>query len=476
MLDQLFYLSLLCCARTLTSKTLRDIWWKVRAIFADLELRSRTIPVASPMPEETGPTDPPQAPPPVICPGAPRQRDPPVFNGTDDHDVEDWLSSYDRVSVHNKWNEADKLSYVPFYLSGVAHLWFRNHEADFATWAAFRTKLQEVFGRPAVRKLRAEQQLRCRAQQKGENFTSYIEDVVDLCRRINPSMAEEEKIKNILKGIEDDAFQMLLAKNPQTVNDLITLCQSYEELRKQRLSTRRALVPDAVLSALSDSTSSAPSSSAMLDQIKQFVREEVARQLSLLPATQASESYLPPELRQVIHEQVAEVVPPAHQPPPTPVPLTYASVVATPRPPSAAMQYRRQSAFASPPHAATRYAPTGSYWPSQQPVRPDRQYFPQSPPPVLNPWRTQDNRPICYSCGFPGHVARFCQRRGWYPPETGRPRSTGPASSYRSEAAVQHFDTSPHASRTFNSRRSPSPRRRSLSPLIRRPEAIQEEN
>ncbi|KAH8035831.1 hypothetical protein HPB51_009827 [Rhipicephalus microplus] len=35
------------------------------------------------------------------------------------------------------------------------------------------------------------------------------------------------------------------------------------------------------------------------------------------------------------------------------------------------------------------------------------------PPPrrFQNPWRTQDNRPICFACGIAGHVARFCRRR-----------------------------------------------------------------
>lgn len=32
-------------------------------------------------------------------------------------------------------------------------------------------------------------------------------------------------------------------------------------------------------------------------------------------------------------------------------------------------------------------------------------------PPPANPWRTADNRPICYFCHLPGHVARFCYRR-----------------------------------------------------------------
>lgn len=41
-----------------------------------------------------------------------------------------------------------------------------------------------------------------------------------------------------MKGIEDDAFHTLVAKNTQAVADLIQLCQSCDELRKQRMSTR----------------------------------------------------------------------------------------------------------------------------------------------------------------------------------------------------------------------------------------------
>lgn len=423
------------------------------------------------MPEDAEPSNPPQAAPSpaVVCSGTPRQRDPPIFSGTDDQDVDDWLSTYDRVSVHNKWNDVDKLSYVLFYLSGVASLWFRNHESDCSTWAQFRTRFQEVFGRPAVRKLKAEQQLRGRAQQKGENFTSYIEDVVDLCRRINPSMTEDEKVKNVMKGIEDDAFQMLLARNPRTVTDIIALCQSYEELRKQRISTRRALSTDGAISSLTDSNIAATSNPPLFDQIKQFIREEVARQLSLLPTAQASESTLSPELRQVIHDQVADVVPLVQQPPPVTAPLTYAAVAARQRPFSAPAQYAPTSAFSSTPPAAVNYTPAGSYYPPPQPLhlaRPAVRAF--------NPWRTQDNKPICFSCGIAGHVARFCRRRPWYPSDSARPQNSGVGFPYHPAAAAPRFDASPPPSRA--SRRSPSPRRRSLSPLIRRPEAVQEEN
>ncbi|XP_075722749.1 uncharacterized protein LOC142765522 [Rhipicephalus microplus] len=173
------------------------------------------------------------------CPGHPTLREPKVFSGADGTDVEDWLEHYELVSANNKWDEADKLGHVIFYLTGVAELWFNNHKHNIPTWSVFKTSCAEVFGRPAVRKQRAEQRLRVRSQQTGETFTSYIEDVVDLCRRVNDTMPESDKVKNILKGIDDGAFQMLLARNPSTVSEVVSLCQSYDELKKQRNLTRQ---------------------------------------------------------------------------------------------------------------------------------------------------------------------------------------------------------------------------------------------
>lgn len=63
-----------------------------------------------------------------------------------------------------------------------------------------------------MHKLHAEQHLHKQAQQPEEAFPSYTEDVLYLCRRVNPTMTEDDKIKHILMGIEDSAFQMSLAK------------------------------------------------------------------------------------------------------------------------------------------------------------------------------------------------------------------------------------------------------------------------
>lgn len=121
----------------------------------------------------------------------------------------------------------------------------------------------------AVRKFRAEQRLLKWSQAVAENFTSYIEGVIDLCRRVNLHMSESDKLKYILKGIDDDAFQMLLARDLRTVTEVLTLCQSFEELAKQRVLTCQH--PSQVESLAGLMPAAGP---LLLQQIKDFVCEE----------------------------------------------------------------------------------------------------------------------------------------------------------------------------------------------------------
>lgn len=69
------------------------------------------------------------------------QREPPMFASLRGDDVGDWLDIYNCVSSANRWTEAEKLSYLSFYLTDVAKTWYFNHETDFIYWFTFATKL-----------------------------------------------------------------------------------------------------------------------------------------------------------------------------------------------------------------------------------------------------------------------------------------------------------------------------------------------
>lgn len=138
-------------------------------------------------------------------------------------------------------------------------------------------------------------------------------------------MFEADKIRHIMKGIEDDAFQMLIAKNPQTVTDVVQYCQNYDELQKQRISTCLPSSDTANMLALTVGAVST-GTTMLMRQIQQFVQEEVARQLSLVSCVLDSAQALAQTLRQAIEEHTSEALPTTYQHPPVSAPLTYVDV------------------------------------------------------------------------------------------------------------------------------------------------------
>lgn len=122
----------------------------------------------------------------VLCSGSLHQRDPALYSGTDDHDAEDWLTSYE-VNIYKKWDNATKLNNVIFYpavpTSGIVITKSSSRVGHFQV----KTSPQCLGVLPCERCARTEQRV-CE------------------CSQLNTHASETDKIKNTLKGIEDDAF------------------------------------------------------------------------------------------------------------------------------------------------------------------------------------------------------------------------------------------------------------------------------
>lgn len=365
-----------------------------------------------------------------------RQRDPQVFAGLRGDDVDDWLDSYNRVSAFNRWDDSMKLLNVVFYLTDVAKTWFLNHEDDLTDWGAFTQQLRQIFGTSASRSESAMKKLSQRLQHAGETYTSYIEDVLALCRRANKDMPESDKVRHILKGISTLAFNALAVQNPTSVRDVTTICQRLDELQSGRLqpdSPPAHLPPDADLRAL----------------IRGIIREELQAQ-----KTYAFSSDQPivsgPNLRDLVKEELRLMA--SVQPADQAVPQHVAQYADT--------GSRQTHPVLSPPSASAH-----SHLAALSATVPES-YYP--------PWRSP--RPTCFYCGIRGHIARFCRRRqqderagvatdrnNFRPPYNYRQRAyPSPPRRFSSPPDSLDVPRSSHTSR----RRSPSPyRNRTVSPL-----------
>lgn len=414
---------------------------------------------------------------PITPPGprqapAARQRDPPVFSGIGTEDIDDWLDAYERVSRFNAWDDSSKLNNVAFYLSDIARTWFLNHESEISSWSVFRSRLADLFGRPALRKADAEHKLSQKIQLADETFTSYIEEILTLCHRVDPTMSEHAKVKHILKGIAPDAFQLLVLKSPSTVQEVVALCKQLQEAKNTRL--RQSLSSTALLD---------PSNvQALRTFIRQVVREEIARAYpgahssSVLPEPAANSVFalvreevsaaLGTSTQSTAHPSSYDEVtcaPAIAQPqPPLPQPLyrSYADVVRTP--PTYSAPVARTPDYDAVAPIVPLYSQGGLYFTRQR----------QVPLPPRREVRT------CFYCGIRGHILRDCRRRrrdleydragsdssDFYAPyERNRPIPYGRRDA-QSRQDTRDGSNSPYARRP----RSPSPRFQNARPSLTR--------
>ncbi|GBO16580.1 hypothetical protein AVEN_16939-1 [Araneus ventricosus] len=162
-----------------------------------------------------------------------------VFSGDEKQDASRWLKDFEGIASYNHWDDQMKLANVVFYLADTARLWFDNNEDDFTNWTAIQESLEKTFCRIEENRRQAERLLQTRAQLPGESSESYIQDVLSLCKRVNQSMPENEKIAHLMKGINEELYQILLVQDYSTTKDLVERCHQIENLRRRCITKEK---------------------------------------------------------------------------------------------------------------------------------------------------------------------------------------------------------------------------------------------
>ncbi|GFV32785.1 CCHC-type domain-containing protein [Trichonephila clavipes] len=172
----------------------------------------------------------------------------------------------------------------------------------------------------------------------------------------------------------------------------------------------------------------------LVSLIRTIVREEVHR---LVNQTQESLDSDPQSLEEIVQDEVERVL----------APVSTKPTETRPRPTYAAVTRKDRA-----------------------PV----QKFPPEPR-KTDVWRTADNRPVCFHCGRPGHVMRYCrERKAVFDNSRNRRRNfddVGTEEEIRRPNSSRRFTPSPTRGRSPIRRyRSPSPYRRSSQSPGRRSE------
>ncbi|GFY06112.1 transposon Ty3-I Gag-Pol polyprotein [Trichonephila clavipes] len=168
-----------------------------------------------------------------------------------------------------------------------------------------------------------------------------------------------------MKGVAEDIYQALLTREINDTASFIKWCNYIEDMKQKRVGRPRfERLPNVVpVASLTDETD-------LVSLIRTIVREEVHR---LVNQTQESLDSDPQSLEEIVQDEVERVL----------APVSTKPTETRPRPTYAAVTRKYRA-----------------------PV----QKFPPEPR-KTDVWRTADNRPVCFHCGRPGHVMRYCRER-----------------------------------------------------------------
>ncbi|UYV63918.1 K02A2.6-like [Cordylochernes scorpioides] len=285
-----------------------------------------------------------------------RQRDPSTFSGDGNINPGQWLKEYERVSKYNRWDETMKLANVIFYLNGTAGRWFDNNEESLNSWRSFEDALTHSAEDSARR---AEEVLKSRAQKAEESSESYIQEILSLCHQVNPRIEEGEIVAHIIKEISEDTYQVLVAKDIQTVDEILKFCRHLTTIKQRRIGrTKFARLSNVMpISCVDDSDD-------LAGLIRRIVREEIQKVFSapevINPLREVN------ALEQTVREEVSRALQPTR-----------------------------------PQVNVVQQQPRTPYYNIDRPTQPRK----------TEHWRTYDDKPICFHCGRPGHVVRYCRER-----------------------------------------------------------------
>lgn len=273
-------------------------------------------------------------------------RTPKTFHGDFSEDAQDWLEHFECVASFNGWDYAAKIRNVYFSLEDAARTWYENCEATLLTWQDFRSQLLATYTSIDHRE-RTKRALNARIQLPNKSVvTMYVEDVTRLCKRADPAMAEDKKLRHLMRGVKEQLFCGLVRSPPRTVAEFLSEAALMErELQQWYNQYERQMNSVPMLHSLDAAPGAAASS--LRDHVRFVIREELQKLHEALQADSLTTVFRE-EVQQTLRALITPVEPvqlPASFPPtayapvePAPLP-TYADVVRRSAPYSCAPLY-----------------------------------------------------------------------------------------------------------------------------------------
>ena len=155
------------------------------------------------------------------------------FSGQED--INDWINHFKHIAKCNNWSDRLQLNRIPIYLTGTAEMWFSEFMRESEEKGEALTIQNVLDGlinafRPQNYRSLNHSALINRRQRIGESFHDYYIDMVNLCRKVNPLMSEQDKFMYITNNMRSTLIERVMILQPKSCKELLEKCKACEEI------------------------------------------------------------------------------------------------------------------------------------------------------------------------------------------------------------------------------------------------------
>ena len=143
---------------------------------------------------------------------------PVAFVGTAAENILDWLESFNRIAIHNVWNDQKQLQVIPVYLKDTALNFYRSLPDQ--TKAYVNLLKDALRDRYHTQDRLYDMRVKLHELRQGSLLEMYINDLDTLARHLE--FPEQQKIHYFTFGHKPKLKQALLIRQLQTYDDAVT--------------------------------------------------------------------------------------------------------------------------------------------------------------------------------------------------------------------------------------------------------------
>jgi len=154
-----------------------------------------------------------------------------THSGAIHESINSFLSKYNRARIVNNWNDDQKKLYLPTYLKDTALKFYENVESNNSktSWEIIEKVIRLEF-EPTAQNYMLRIMTEKKKQLSDKSVALYIDDVENLCKRVDLKMSQSELVYIILKGLKPQIARYIGILENNSLDDLKKNIGKYESI------------------------------------------------------------------------------------------------------------------------------------------------------------------------------------------------------------------------------------------------------